>query len=78
MIKNALSNSSSRDERIVAQYMMLYIYKILRLNIIAIFITYLIGCLWYFICFLIDQEINGHRYDLIQVQKKFQKDFNFN
>jgi hypothetical protein len=47
--------------------MMLYIYKILRLNIIAVFITYLIGCLWYFICFLIDQEINGHRYDFLQV-----------
>lgn len=38
--------------------MMLYIYKILRLNIIAVFITYLIGCLWYFICFLIDSELS--------------------
>lgn len=56
MVKSLMSNNSSRDERIVAQYMMLYIYKILRLNIIAIFITYTIGCMWYFICFLIDQE----------------------
>lgn len=54
MVKSLMSNNSSRDERIVAQYMMLYIYKILRLNIIAIFITYIIGCMWYFICFLID------------------------
>lgn len=49
-----LSNNSQGDEKIVAQYMLLYIYKIVRLNIIAILITYLIGCFWYFICFLID------------------------
>lgn len=53
--------------------MMLYIYKILRLNIIAVFITYLIGCFWYFGCFLIDQTVNGHRYNLISIQEKLKK-----
>lgn len=35
--------SSSRDERIVAQYMLMYFYKIFRLIIIAIIITYFLG-----------------------------------
>lgn len=36
-------DSSSRDERIVAQYMLMYFYKIFRLIIIAIIITYFLG-----------------------------------
>ena len=47
MIKS-LMNNSSRDERIVAQYMMLYIFKIFRLIIIAMIITYFIGCIWFY------------------------------
>ena len=47
--------SSSRDERIVAQYMLMYFYKIFRLIIIAIIITYFLGCLWYFI----SNEVNS-------------------
>ena len=46
--------SSSRDERIVAQYMLMYFYKIFRLIIIAIIITYFLGCFWY----LISNEMN--------------------
>lgn len=46
--------SSSRDERIVAQYMLMYFYKIFRLIIIAIIITYFLGCFWY----LISNELN--------------------
>ena len=46
LIKSLMSNTS-RDERIVAQYMMLYVFKIFRLIIIAIIITYFIGCFWY-------------------------------
>lgn len=34
--------------------MLLYLYKIFRLIIIAIIITYFIGCLWY----LISNEVN--------------------
>lgn len=48
--------SSSRDERIVAQYMLMYFYKIFRLIIIAIIITYFLGCLWYFI----SNEVNSN------------------
>jgi hypothetical protein len=47
MVKSLMSNSS-RDERIVAQYMMLYIFKIFRLIIIAMIITYFIGCIWFY------------------------------
>lgn len=56
--------------------MMLYIYKILRLNIIAIFITYLIGCFWYFICFLIDQQTNAYIYDMVNAQQVLRDNFN--
>ena len=42
--------NSSRDEKIVAQYMLLYIYKIFRLIVIAIIITYFIGCFWWYFC----------------------------
>jgi hypothetical protein len=57
MTRSLMNNDSSRDERIVAQYTMLYIYKIFRLNIFAVFIFYFIGCAWYFICFLIEEEM---------------------
>lgn len=43
-------SNQSRDEKIVAQYMMLYVYKIFRLIIIAIIITYFIGCIWFLFC----------------------------
>jgi len=49
LLKSLMSNSS-RDEKIVAQYMMLYVYKIFRLIIIAVIITYFIGCFWYYFC----------------------------
>lgn len=46
LLKSFFENSS-RDERIVAQYMMMYVYRIFRLIIIAIIFTYFIGCFWY-------------------------------
>jgi len=49
LLKSLMSNSS-RDEKIVAQYMLLYIYKIFRLIVIAIIITYFIGCFWWYFC----------------------------
>ena len=38
----------SDDETIVQQYFVLYIYNVFRLIIIAIFITYIIGCITLF------------------------------
>jgi len=49
LLKSLMSNSSG-DEKIVRQYMLLYVYKILRLIIIAIIITYFIGCFWWYLC----------------------------
>lgn len=56
MLKSLMKSGPQGDQRIVTQYILLYIYKIIRLNIIAIFITYLIGCTWYFICYLIEKD----------------------
>lgn len=48
MIKHLLENLQ-REERIVALYMFMYVYRIFRLMIIALSITYIIGCFWYMI-----------------------------
>ena len=37
--------------------MMLYVYKIFRLIIIAIIITYFIGCFWYYFCTMYQDDI---------------------
>ena len=44
------SSDQSRDEKIVAQYTLMYVYKIIRLIIIAVIITYFIGCFWFYYC----------------------------
>ena len=44
------SADQSRDEKIVAQYTLMYVYKIIRLIIIAVIITYFIGCSWFYYC----------------------------
>jgi hypothetical protein len=46
-----LFESSQRQDRIVAQYILMYGYKIFRLIIIAIICTYFVGCLWYLLVF---------------------------
>lgn len=46
LLESFLSNQS-RDEKIVLKYMLLYFYKIFRLIIIAVIITYFIGCFWW-------------------------------
>jgi len=46
----SLVSSSSREDKIIQQYFFLYIYKIFRLVIIAIIITYFIGCIWWYFC----------------------------
>ena len=43
-------NGDARDEKIVLQYVLLYIYKTVRLILIAFIITYFIGCLWWYYC----------------------------
>ncbi len=48
-ILKSLFENSSRDERIAAQYMLRYIYKIFRLILIALIITYFVGLFWYII-----------------------------
>ena len=53
-------SNSSRDEKIVAQYMLLYVYKIFRLIIIAIIITYFIGCFWFYFCTLY-KDVDGDK-----------------
>ena len=42
-------DQSTRADRIQAQYMMMYSYKIFRLIIIVFMITYIIACFWWFL-----------------------------
>ena len=49
LTKQFLNNNSSREEKIVTQYILMYFYKIFRLIIIAVIITYFIGCIWFFL-----------------------------
>lgn len=46
ILKQAFENSQ-RQDRIVAQYILMYSFKIIRLIIIAIIITFTVGCVWY-------------------------------
>jgi len=46
----SFGGNESRDEKILAQHIILYVYKIIRIIIIAIIISYFIGCIWFFIC----------------------------
>ncbi len=48
MLKNFADNSA-REDRIVVQYIFMYIYRAFRLVIIALLITYFLGCFWYLI-----------------------------
>lgn len=43
----SLFENNSQEERIMIQYTVMYGYKIFRLFIIAIIITYFSGCFWY-------------------------------
>lgn len=49
----------SREENITMQYVMLYVFKIFRLIILAMIITYFIGCLWWYLCSLKVGEAEG-------------------
>ncbi len=50
LLKSFMSDNQAGDEKIETQYMLLYVYKILRLIIIAIIITYFVGCFWWLFC----------------------------
>lgn len=43
-------SSSKKEENIAKQYTILYIFKILRLIILAVIIAYFTGCFWYMFC----------------------------
>ena len=50
MVNSLTSEEGSRDDKIIAQYKMLYVYKVVRLIMIAIILTYFLGCFWYLFC----------------------------
>ena len=50
IISQLMKSKDSRDEKITAKYTLLYYYKLLRLIIIAMIITYFIGCFWFYFC----------------------------
>jgi len=45
-----LKSLATGEGQIQAQFTMLYIYKMLRLVLIAMIITYFIGCFWFYSC----------------------------
>lgn len=49
-------DQSTRSDRIQAQYMVMYSYKIFRLIIIVFMITYIIACFWWFLVRHINTE----------------------
>ena len=51
----SITENMQREERIVALFMFMYIYRIFRLVVIAFFITYFIGCFW----FMISDNLNS-------------------
>lgn len=50
IVQQLSSGGESREQNIQMQYVMLYVYKIVRLIIMAIIITYFIGCFWWYFC----------------------------
>jgi hypothetical protein len=50
----SLFENSTRQDRIVSQYILMYTYKIFRLVIMAVIIIYFVGCIWY----LVSQMVN--------------------
>jgi hypothetical protein len=48
LLKSFFENDSSQD-KIMLQYLVMYAFKIARLFILAIIITYFCGCIWYMV-----------------------------
>jgi potassium channel len=55
----SLFENSTRQDRIVSQYILMYTYKIFRLVIMAVIIIYFAGCVWY----LVSQMVNTTKED---------------
>ena len=55
----SLFENSTRQDRIVSQYILMYTYKIFRLVIMAVIIIYFVGCIWY----LVSQMVNTTKED---------------
>jgi len=55
-IVKAYFDKSTRADRIQAQYMVMYSYKIFRLIIIVFMITYIIACFWWLLCRYVNNE----------------------
>ena len=55
IIKSYFDNSQ-RSDRIQTQYVVMYAYKIFRLVIIVVMITYFIGCFWWLIVRFINND----------------------
>jgi hypothetical protein len=65
ILKSFEKEGGGDDQWIVQQYFILYVYNIIRLIIIAIMITYFIGCIVYFISSEFNQEedvLNGNTF----------------
>jgi hypothetical protein len=44
----SLFESQARKEKILIQYFLIYSYRVFRLILIAIIVTYFTGCCWYY------------------------------
>ena len=62
ILKSFEKEGGGDDQWIVQQYFILYVYNIMRLIIIAIMITYFIGCIVYFISneFNLDEDVENN------------------
>lgn len=45
----SFQGDTNDDKQILKQYIILYAYKVFRLILLAITITYFLGCIWFFI-----------------------------
>lgn len=49
MLLDIFLENKSRQEKMTLLYAAKYVYKVIRLVLIAVFLTYFLGCLWYFV-----------------------------
>ena len=56
IIKSYYENST-RSDRLQSQYMVMYAFRIFRLVVIASLITYMIGCTWWVISLITNNEV---------------------
>lgn len=75
MLKSFFENDSSQD-KIIHQYLWMYGFKIFRLFLVAIIITYFCGCLWYLIIDSFKDQGTKNENDDWIVQPSFYYKFN--